>query len=299
MAHVELAFHLNCRKVRRPTRAVVLGVILVAATSSRPARGQEARPVPEADAVGLPLARCVPRQDLICYLEFDGLDSHAGAWTKSAAYKLLNDTKLGAHLEDLAIQSIELLQDSVPPERRIKGADVVDLLKQIARNGFVFAMSAKPDRETDHGVAPGNRPEFKHLLEAVGHLGRAAETGDASSAQKAGRTLHPLGARGVRWVEKGALVLTETKKADEVLAMLEGKRASASDHPLRVQLTEAKGEFPALAIGFLDMEALSPLPASAIQLGLDRAALRLPGSSAYQRATRGGAGASAGSPGPA
>ena len=57
----------------------------------------------------------MPRQDLIFYLEFDGLDAHADAWKKSAAYKLLNDTKLGALLEDLASQGVELAQQSVSP----------------------------------------------------------------------------------------------------------------------------------------------------------------------------------------
>ena len=32
-----------------------------------------------------------------------GLDAHADAWQKTAAYKLLNDTKLGALLEDLGL----------------------------------------------------------------------------------------------------------------------------------------------------------------------------------------------------
>ena len=49
------------------------------------------------------LARYVPKQDnLFFYLEFDGLDAHQAAWKNSAAYKLLNDTKLGALIEDLA-----------------------------------------------------------------------------------------------------------------------------------------------------------------------------------------------------
>ncbi len=53
-----------------------------------------------------PLARYLPQQDLAAYLEFEGLDAHAAAWHKSAAYKLLNDTSLGALLEDIATQAI-------------------------------------------------------------------------------------------------------------------------------------------------------------------------------------------------
>ena len=55
-----------------------------------------------------PLASYVPRQDLVLYLEYQGLDAHAGAWQKTAAYRLLSETKLGTLLEDMAIQAIEL-----------------------------------------------------------------------------------------------------------------------------------------------------------------------------------------------
>ena len=84
------------------------------------------------------------------YLEFDGLDAHAAAWNASAAYKLLNETKLGALLEDLASQGIELAQQSVPPAKRIKGVEVVGVLKNLARQGFVFAVAGEPGRRTAH-----------------------------------------------------------------------------------------------------------------------------------------------------
>ena len=48
-----------------------------------------------------PLARYVPKDDLIAYLEFDGLDSVP--WKGSALYKVLNETKAGALLEDLSL----------------------------------------------------------------------------------------------------------------------------------------------------------------------------------------------------
>ena len=67
-------------------------------------------------AVSAPLARYVPLQRFVAYLEFDGLDAHADAWHTSAAYKLLNDTKLGALLEDLALQGIEVYPGDGPAE---------------------------------------------------------------------------------------------------------------------------------------------------------------------------------------
>src|SRR5262249_55869983 len=83
--------------------ALGLFVVWILTVSAWPAgaRGQTQGPG-EPAAPKSSLGRYVPRQDLVFYLEFDGLDAHGEAWQKSAAYKLLNDTKLGALLEDLA-----------------------------------------------------------------------------------------------------------------------------------------------------------------------------------------------------
>jgi len=274
MGHVEVEFHVRFGKLGRRICGLVLGVMLVLATSSEPARGQGARPAAAADAAALPLARCVPRQDLIFYLEFDGLDAHAGAWKNSAAYKLLNDTTLGALLEDLASQGVELAQQSVPPDKQIKGAEVVDLLKRIAREGFVIAVWGKVPNESRFVVVlrHGDRPEIRRLLDAAATAGRP-DGGDGeakpASIPKAGRTLHPLAANGVWWLERGDLVLTTKDKADEVLAVLDGKQGSAVDHPLRAELAKAGNGFEPAAIGFLDIAALPPMPPKAAPLGLD------------------------------
>jgi len=274
MSHVEVGFQVSRGKAGRPIRGLVVGVILVLAAWSEPARGQGARPAAAADAAALPLARFVPRRDLIFYLEFDGLDAHAGAWRKSAAYKLLNDTKLGALLEDLASQGVELAQQSVPPDKQIKGAEVVDLLKRIAREGFVFAVSGKVPNDSRVIVVlrHGDRPEVRRLLDAAASAGRpdggAGGPGPAS-IPKAGRTLHPLDKDGVWWLENGNLILTGKDKVDEVLAVLDGKQESAVDHPLRAELARAEKDFEPAAIGFLDIAALPPVPHEAAPLGLD------------------------------
>ena len=46
-----------------------------------------------------PLSRYFPRQDLVVYAEFDGLDAHRDGWKKTAAYRVLNETTTGAMLE--------------------------------------------------------------------------------------------------------------------------------------------------------------------------------------------------------
>ena len=75
-----------------------LGVDLRA--QSPPAAAATASPHPAAAVI--PLGHYVPRNNLLFYLEFDGLDAHAEAWQKTAAYKMLNNTPLGTMLEEVA-----------------------------------------------------------------------------------------------------------------------------------------------------------------------------------------------------
>ena len=115
------------------------------------------------------LASYVPRQDLILYLEFQGLDAHAAAWHKTAAYRLLSETKLGTLLEDMAIQAIEVYQETFAATIRIKGVDAVDIVKRIARNGFVVAVFGKPPERSRYRLssAQGDQPEIKTCLQSL------------------------------------------------------------------------------------------------------------------------------------
>jgi len=273
MSHVTVWFQPGRKKVGRRIHVLLLGSVLVLTASAGWARGQEVRPnAAAADARTAPLARCVPRPNLLFYLEFDGLDAHAVAWRGSAACKLLNETRLGALLEDLVGQAIELGQQSVPEEKRVKAAEVLGAVKHVARQGFAVGVWGK-DAGKRGGVIVvrrGDRPEFRRWLETYAKTA-AAEGDDKSRTapiQKAGRTLHPLDQQGmVFWAEKGDLVLSQMPEL--VLAVIDGKETSAADHPLRVALAKAEGDFQPAAVAFLDMAALGPLSADAVRLGLD------------------------------
>ena len=65
-----------------------------------------------------PLAGYFPREDLVVFAEFDGLDAHAEAWKKTAAYRLLNETSTGAMLEQVAIQLADRAFRARPGGRR-------------------------------------------------------------------------------------------------------------------------------------------------------------------------------------
>src|SRR4029077_19369856 len=126
----------------RVVRGMILSVIVILAILIDRAPGQDERPSHgPAAAARAPLARLVPKTDLLLYFQFDGLDAHRDAWRASAAYKLLNDTRLGTVIEDLLLQVVEIFQDSEPREQRIASAEVVDVLKQVARDGFVLGVT--------------------------------------------------------------------------------------------------------------------------------------------------------------
>ena len=216
----------------------------------------------------------MPRQDLLFYLEFDGVDAHATAWRATSAYKLLNETKLGVLLEDLASQGLELAQQSVAPANRIKGAEVVALLKHMARQGFVFAVSGKvPNGARIILVSRhADRPEVRRLLAMISAVSSVRDENRQAALppiRKGARTLNPLGKDGTWWFEKGDLILTGNDKVDEILVVIDGKRPSALNHPLRAELAKPESGFEPVAAGFLDMAGLPPLPPEAAKLGLD------------------------------
>ena len=101
-----------------------------------------------------------------------------GAWRKSAACKLLTETKLGAFIEDLVLQGIELAQDAVPREKRARGPEVIGLLKHIASNGFGLGIATKgrEDWRVAIVIRRGDRPEIKKLLEGIDAAGAPTAT---------------------------------------------------------------------------------------------------------------------------
>ncbi len=66
-------------------------------------RGQDPPSTPSSPA------RFIPKENLLLYVEYQGLDAQAEAWSKTAASKILNTTTTGVMLEDVANQLIEKL----------------------------------------------------------------------------------------------------------------------------------------------------------------------------------------------
>ncbi len=256
--------------------AVVGALACLAPRTAAQAPGATAAQAPGATAAQAPgataaasLTRYVPQHDLIACLEFEGLDAHGEAWRKTAAYRLLNNTSMGALLEDLATQVIDQTQQSRPQDQRVPAGRVLNVLKQVARSGLAVALFGKPNGEhVMLVIRKGSQQDVARLME---HM-TANEPGQPDQIpapiQKGGRTVHPLGTENCWWLEKDDLILTDQEGIETVVAVIEGKQPSATAHPLRSVLSRSSEGFEPAAYGFVDMAALPAPPEKAARLGL-------------------------------
>ena len=120
-------------------------------------------------------------------------------------YKLLNDTSLGALLEDLATQVITKAQQQGPPGQQVPAADYLALLRHGVQDGVAFGVFGKGPDKTNALVVvrKGNRPEFLRFMQFIAASGGFGPDLKQNDQQVSGRTLHPLGANGVWWLEAG------------------------------------------------------------------------------------------------
>ena len=210
------------------------------------------------------LARYVPGDKLVILAEMAGLDAHAEAWSKTATNKMLNETPLGAMLEDLVAQLFELRMSKNARPNRPNGADTATILKHMMRHGFVFAVAGgrAEDRKDSvvllvfrGGAKKEVRPAFARELFAF-----AGAVGKPKPVTKRGRTIILMPGNTVPdgwawWTEQDDLVVVLEGPADSVdvvLDVLHGKRPSAVDHPLRTELAKPEPGFTPVALGFVD-----------------------------------------------
>jgi len=128
---------------------VLLAVLIVPA--KLPAQTPAANSETAAQAISadvVPLGRFVPKENLIAYVEFAGLNAHDQAWRKTAACKMLLDTPLGGMLEEVSAQLLEKALSFVP-DKKVTGAEIVTLLKNAAQSGFVLGINANPKDPKD------------------------------------------------------------------------------------------------------------------------------------------------------
>ena len=164
--------------------AMILSMNILLAVPLHRATAQEVAKKDPALTSARPEGRPLAVEQVLFHLQFDGLDAHANAWRKTAAYRLINETKLGILLEEALLQGIELFEDFRAQEPRLPGVDVVSLIKHISQNGFDFAITQGQSRETRMiaVLRRGDRPEIKDCLDLIG----AAKSSEGH-AEKANR----------------------------------------------------------------------------------------------------------------
>jgi hypothetical protein len=260
-------------KIRPGLRAAgTLGLLLLATSAS----GQATKP---GDRAGSPaktstsLARYVPAEGLAFYAEFQGLDAHSRGWQKTALSKVLNDTKLGALLADLVSQGVDAARNA-GGKGGPDGDRVVANVKLFLRKGAVAAVRRREGggEKFDRIFAfrGGASRETRGLLDAM-----AARMGRPSGAKKDSRrgtrklTMYGDGETAVAiWDEKGDTILCNAEAVDAVIAAIEGKGANAEKNATRSELAREGDGFEPIAVAFLDMSKLPPMPPEAERLGL-------------------------------
>jgi len=256
---------------------VVVGLVGgIGSIAAAPALGQKA-----AGAAGpVPLARYFPRQDLVVYAEFDGLDAHRDAWTKTAAYRLLNETTTGAMYE----QSISRILDLIlarQPDVPVNGRELEALGMHLLRSGFAVGINraggSGPPRCFALVIRAAARGETRAILDRILRAGAPPRARVEQADRPGGRKMQVLSGSAAGslawWAEGDDLVvsLVSPSGPDAIIAAVEGREPSAVEHPNRVALLrgdDAPGFVP-VGLAFFDMAALPSLPREAVGLGLD------------------------------
>jgi len=261
---------------------------VLASAQDEPAK-DEAASSAVAPSAPVPLGRFVPKENLILYVEFAGLSATTTSWKNTAAYRMLNDTPLGAMMEDVTTQLLEKAL-SLYPNRKLSGGELVTLLKHSAQSGWVVAIHGNP-KSTDGplrgtvivrgaagkefrtlsartmgwmmgDVKPRIERKLGRTLVVVPGAAPAAatpETGAAAAAPSAGWNW---------WAEKDDLAISfpGPTSADAVIAALEGKTPSAMDHPLIQAISKPEGGFQPVCFAFADTANCPAIPTRLTEL---------------------------------
>ncbi len=220
---------------------------------------------PEADG-----PKAVPAERLAMYFEFDGLDAHADAWHKTAAYRMFRETTADDMIESIVGQLFERLPAGDGP---ITNEQAAALAEHIVRNGFTAGLSAPENPKGQPRVILVLNRAAKHdtVRALQDRLGAGAET-----IERDGREIHvihqPNQAQGVAWWNEGEDLVIGIgggeADLDAVLAALKGD-GNATSHPIRKALRAPADDMETIALAFVDLAAFPPMPEDAKRLGFD------------------------------
>ncbi len=221
------------------------------------------------------LSRCIPAEGLGAVLVHEGSGSNPGAWKSTSFQKMLNETTLGAMLEDVLAQ---LADHGLRSARRLpfSGKQITELVTWLLDHGFAVAVLEKPQVRGPAGylvvVRDARRNElFRRVLKSIPPLNPPA----AREVQEGGRKLWLfdnglLG--GIRWwFEKDDFVfqLAASDRGNMIAAALDGKTPSVLRDPNYTKVERLDAGAAPLGRLFVKLSVLPPMPPRAHELGLD------------------------------
>ena len=221
-----------------------------------------------------PLARYIPAEGLTALVEHNGLAVHPKAWKATAAYKMLNETSLGAMLEDIMAQLADrALQTTHDP---VTGKELVELLEHLAARGFAVGYFHNPQPPQPKAVILVIRDaaESDLIRKLIGRMPPLNEPRAQQKVSPAGRKYWSTDEKDKHvcwWFENRDLVLSFAPDSDDnlIAETLEGKRPSAMKSPAYAGLDQLEAGIVPIGRFFVDLSVLPPLPLRAKELGLD------------------------------
>ena len=133
-----------------------------------------------------PLARYIPAEGLAAFVEHAGFDAHPEAWKGTAAYKMLNETSLGAMLEDILSQVADH-GFRAAHEAPLTGKELVALLSHLLNQGFAVGYLQNPQPPQPKGVVVVIRGAAQRCLPASHQANSAAERASGTAGRGGGR----------------------------------------------------------------------------------------------------------------
>ena len=224
----------------RPWRSARAHLLSAGLGAQKPAREQGKLP---------PLARYFPGQDLVVYVEFDGLESHQRVLAKDGRVSALERDDHGCDVPGRRFPGSSTMlmreQTDIPLERtRAHGAGPAPFPVRVCsghqprrRHRPAAIVCGGGSRRGQGRDSPASRPRAASRRHAPLRRGRRAKAG--------GRTVHQIGAGTAQalawWAEGDDLVisLVSPESADAVIDALDGRVQNAVAHPTRQALCKA------------------------------------------------------------
>jgi len=227
------------------------------------------------------VARFFPRENLAVYFEVRGLDAIEEAWHKTAAYRILSQTKTGALLEELALSAVNH-RDQMNQQAGLQDpGEFRFMLRHVLKHGFAIGVvsSQNPDQPywgglVLRGAGQGRPFEVVEKWIAQGRSGDEAPVMVERGEQRQVRLEGGLEDFSIGWwQEKNDLALgfLSMESVDAMTQAVQGKIPSAVEHPAHAELAKGKEALVQLAFGFADPNTILRLPSDqAAALGIDK-----------------------------